>query len=49
MTNKAFWRENQQCHHLLKKLKNVITKYIYNKFLSSWYDETNVEPIIEQF
>ena len=27
----------------------MITKYLYNKFQSSCYDERYVEPIIEQF
>ena len=28
--------------------KILITKYLYNKFQSSWYDETLVEPIIKK-
>ena len=29
--------------------KIVITKDVYNKFLSIWYDERHIEPIIEKF
>ena len=31
-------------------MKNIdITRYLYNKSESSFYDDTHIEPIIEQF